>query len=46
MADTGSNAGGQSLIHRHRNLLTALLLAVAAWMFLPPLHAIWVRVLR
>ncbi len=36
MTDTGSNASGQSLIRRHRNFFTALLLAMAAWIFYLP----------
>jgi hypothetical protein len=36
MTDTGSNASGQSLIRRHRNFFTGLLLAVAAWIFYLP----------
>ena len=35
-ADTGSNANGRSLIRRHHNICTALLLALAAWFFYPP----------
>jgi hypothetical protein len=33
---TGGNASGQSLIRRHRNFFTALLLAAAAWIFYLP----------
>jgi hypothetical protein len=36
MTDTGSDASRQSLIRRHRNFFTALLLAMAAWIFYLP----------
>lgn len=36
MADTGHNANRQSLIRRHRNFFTALMLAVTAWFFYLP----------
>ena len=34
--DSVGNAGGQGLIRRHRNFLTALMLAVVAWIFYLP----------
>ena len=36
MTDTSSSASGQSLIRRRKNFLTALLLAVMAWIFYLP----------